>query len=48
MSQETITFYFAGGLAGAKTAWPAVSLWGGFMVCQWGQLLDGLFPADLH
>ena len=42
-----MTFYFAGGLVKLKQH-NQQSVYGVFMVCQWGQLLDGLFPADLH
>lgn len=42
-----MTFYFAAGLAGLKQLGQQ-SVYGVFMACQWGQLQDGLFPADLH
>lgn len=41
-----MTFYFAAGLAGLKQL-SQQSVYGVFMVCQWGQVQCGLFPADL-
>lgn len=42
-----MTFYIAGGQAGLKQL-SQQSVYGVFMAFQWGQLQDGLFPADLH
>lgn len=42
-----MTFYFAGDQVGLKQHGQQ-SVYGVFMVCQWGQLQDGLYPADLH
>ena len=44
---ENMTFYFAGDQVGLKQHGQQ-SVYGVFMVCQWGQLQDGLYPADLH
>lgn len=39
--------FFDGSLPGLKEHCKQ-SVYGSFMVWQWGQLLDELFPADLH
>lgn len=39
--------FFDGSLPGLKEHCKQ-SVYGSFIVWQWGQLLDELFPADLH
>lgn len=44
---ENMTFYFAGDQVWLKQHGQQ-SVYGVFTACQWGQLQDGLYPADLH